>query len=231
MMKKAPLQAILFDLSETLLDRAKSLDQYMRQHYKRYEKQWGHVGVEDFCRRFTELDCRGYAPKLEVYRELLEEFNVKGLTPEDMSKDYRTEFQKHAQAFPMMKETLLELRKRGYLIGIITNGVAEFQKRNMEALGLTELVDVTVISETEGLKKPARAIFLRASERLGVAPEQCLYIGDHPRNDVGGARAAGMMTGWFSGSGMEWPDEMAERADYEVGRLEEVLTLECLGSV
>ncbi|GAA3314664.1 hypothetical protein GCM10020331_007770 [Ectobacillus funiculus] len=48
----------------------------------------------------------------------------------------------------------------------------------------------------KGLKKPQAEIFLRALERLDVSPEESVYVGDHPENDVIAARNVGMNAVW-----------------------------------
>ena len=63
-------------------------------------------------------------------------------------------------------------------------------------LGLGSLFDVVVISQSEGLTKPDPLIFTRAVERIGVAPGEAMFVGDHPEIDVAGARAAGLVPVW-----------------------------------
>jgi putative hydrolase of the HAD superfamily len=96
-----------------------------------------------------------------------------------------------------LRDTLTALRERGLRLGIVTNGETEFQLKNIHALGLPELVDTILISEQERIKKPEPDIFLRAAERLGTTPSRCLFVGDHPVNDIDGAKRVGMRTAWF----------------------------------
>src|SRR5438093_1053727 len=49
-----------------------------------------------------------------------------------------------------------------------------------------------VSSGREGFEKPNPAIFHLAAERAGVAPEEAVYVGDHPRIDAAAAEAVGM---------------------------------------
>ncbi len=87
---------------------------------------------------------------------------------------------------------------------MITNGFTEFQLLNIRSLGIDKYMDTIVVSEEERIKKPQAEIFMRALERLGVTPEESVYIGDHPENDVIGARNVGMNAIWkkdaFSGT-------------------------------
>ena len=57
----------------------------------------------------------------------------------------------------------------------------------------------------------------RMAELLGAAPEELLYVGDDPFNDVGGAYAAGYTPVWVKTSGI-WP-EGERRAPYEIDNL------------
>ena len=79
---------------------------------------------------------------------------------------------------------------------MITNGFGDFQTGNIHALGIQKYFDVILISEIEGIRKPDPAIFLRAADLMGVLPEECAYIGDHPINDVTASRNVGMMGIW-----------------------------------
>jgi putative hydrolase of the HAD superfamily len=57
-------------------------------------------------------------------------------------------------------------------------------------------MDAVLVSESEGVSKPAREIFERAAARVGVPVQECCYVGDHPELDVAGATAAAMLAVW-----------------------------------
>jgi putative hydrolase of the HAD superfamily len=131
-----------------------------------------------------------------------------------------------------MEQTLTALRTAGIKLGIITNGETHLQLRSILALDLDRLVDVYLISESEGCRKPHASIFLRATERLGVAPQDCAFVGDKPQTDMLGAREVGMQTVWFP-NGLSWPQSYDWRPDAEVLQLSELsakLTLSEPGS-
>ena len=79
-------------------------------------------------------------------------------------------------------------------LGIITNGSGETQRAKFKAAGLAEVIsaDHLWISAEVGTAKPDPAIFLMASQALGEAPEDCLFIGDQEQDDQAAAAAAGM---------------------------------------
>ncbi len=59
-------------------------------------------------------------------------------------------------------------------------------------LPIAPLVDVAVFSIGIGRRKPDPMMYLTACERLGVAPDECLYIGDGGSRELTGASAVGM---------------------------------------
>jgi putative hydrolase of the HAD superfamily len=91
-----------------------------------------------------------------------------------------------------VKDTILELDKRGYILGIIANTITETEIPDwMESDGLTKYFKAVVLSSKVALRKPNPEIYWEAARRVGVEPCQCAYVGDNPVRDVEGTRAAG----------------------------------------
>ncbi|MDE7389105.1 MAG: YjjG family noncanonical pyrimidine nucleotidase [Muribaculaceae bacterium] len=88
-------------------------------------------------------------------------------------------------------DLLADLRRRGYKIGVLSNGFTVVQHGKMAVSGLDKLVDMVVLSDDIGVTKPDRRIFDHAISRAGVRPCQCLMIGDNPDTDIAGAIGAG----------------------------------------
>jgi putative hydrolase of the HAD superfamily len=91
-------------------------------------------------------------------------------------------------------------------VAIISNGARQSREATLAHLPFKHHVSALISSESAGCRKPDPAIFLHAAQALGMAPEQCLYVGDHPINDVSGAMAAGMSAVWLSGFHV-WPED------------------------
>ena len=86
------------------------------------------------------------------------------------------------------------LRLKGRMkIGSVTNGNADLQ-----AIGLAHHFTVSVAANELGCAKPDPAIFLAACERLGVAPQDAVYVGDDVLLDVKGAQQAGLRAVWLN---------------------------------
>lgn len=78
---------------------------------------------------------------------------------------------------PDMIELVRDLRRRGLKTGLLSNswGLSGYP-RDL----LAELFEVTVISGEVGLRKPDPQIFKLTADRLGVAPDRCVFVDDHP---------------------------------------------------
>ena len=87
-----------------------------------------------------------------------------------------------------MLDAVRELRQAGLLTGLISNS---WSTAHYDRDLLSELFDAVVISADVGLHKPQPEIYLLAAERLGVDPEQCLFV-DDLRENCEGAEAVGM---------------------------------------
>jgi epoxide hydrolase-like predicted phosphatase len=83
-----------------------------------------------------------------------------------------------------------DLRARGYRVAVVTNNIREWEATWTRTIPL-EWFDVVVDSCVVGLRKPDPEIYLLACERLGVDPEESVFLDDMEIN-VSGARAIGM---------------------------------------
>lgn len=90
-------------------------------------------------------------------------------------------------------EGLFEYLTRSRRLGIVTNAYdAEAQRARIAATGLDRWVEVVVVAVEVGYFKPDPRIMLTAAEALGVASNECIYVGDSHEFDVIAATDAGM---------------------------------------
>ena len=111
---------------------------------------------------------------------------------------------------PGAEEVLAALRADGYRLALISM-CAPDAPAMWRASPLEGTVDVEVFSCDVGLRKPDPEIYLLATERLGVAPRACLYVGDGSYRELSGAAAVGMRSVLISD-----PEEEAEMLRPEV---------------
>nr|WP_112179458.1 MULTISPECIES: HAD-IIIA family hydrolase [Paraliobacillus] len=190
------IKAVLFDLDGTLLDRDTTIRNFIEDQYDRFRHYLYTVPKRNYVNRFIELDQHGYVWKDKVYKELIEEYHFAELTWESMLEDYLLHVSEHAVAYSGLNEMIKTLKRSGYHLGIITNGKSVLQMNMIEVLNIKSYFDVILISESEGIKKPDPLIFQKALISLKVRPNESIYIGDHPKNDVQAAMSIGMQGIW-----------------------------------
>ena len=91
--------------------------------------------------------------------------------------------------FPGMTETLERLQENGIPWGIVTNKPARFTRPVLEGLGVFEQAACVVSGDTLSERKPHPAPVLHACRALGLAPQQCLFVGDDRRDIIAGRDA------------------------------------------
>jgi putative hydrolase of the HAD superfamily len=190
------IKAVIFDLDGTLLNRDESVKKFIDNQYERLNKWVRHIPKEKYITRFIELDNRGYVWKDKVYQQLVGELDITEIPWEGLLQDYISQFKNNCVPFPNLLSMLEELRSNNLILGIITNGIGQFQMDNIKALGIEKYFKTILVSEWEGIKKPDPQIFKRALEQLNVLPNESIFVGDHPENDVKAAQNVGIKGIW-----------------------------------
>ncbi len=98
------------------------------------------------------------------------------------------------------------VRAQGVRVVVVTNNIVSEQRRKLDRLGLTSLVDVLITSEEVGAQKPDPRIFHAALQAVTAEPVHAVMLGDAWPADVEGARAAGIRPVWLNRHGRECPD-------------------------
>ena len=121
------------------------------------------------------------------------------------------------QLRPEIDGLLRRLRERGLKLGIVANQPARAIER-LERAGIAQFFEHHGLSGSTGLRKPDPRAFLAATEALGVAPADCIMVGDRIDNDIIPAKALGMAAIRFKTGRhrRQQPRSPAETPDAEV---------------
>lgn len=114
-------------------------------------------------------------------------------------KDERGATQR-AELVPGAAETVRELARRGYPIGLVADGFTDTFRNVFTQHGLLELFDAMSVSEEVGVQKPDPRMFRAALDRLGVAEAdygRVVMVGNHLGRDIKGANGLGLVSVWL----------------------------------
>ena len=185
-------KAILFDFDDTLQDRVEAFLGVAREMLYRAFPELSVAEVESRAQTMLVENNHGYVGYLEFFDSLRKHWGWPA-DSELLWDEFQRRFPFYSVLFSDAEAVLRELKRRGYYLGIITNGTMPQQNLKVDHSGLRPLLDVVQVAGEEGVGKPHAEVFRRAAQRLCVAPENCVYVGDYPKNDIVGAQAAGMM--------------------------------------
>lgn len=100
----------------------------------------------------------------------------------------------------------------------LSNGNAD-----VERVGIGRYFCGSVSARDAGVAKPDVRIFQAAADRLQLAPNQILHVGDDESLDVLGALAAGMQTAWINRSDKLW--SFGQQPEISVAGMDELCEL------
>ncbi len=209
------LQAVLFDLDNTLYD---------------FSQTWQQATTPLLASLFP-----GESHNLEDIREEFNHINTvvfryvdHGLIPSGAGRHMRWELlmalhglkvsapelnARHVEAmmqcvpFPDTPAVIAQLAER-FALAIITNGPADLMDRRLESIGLGRYFPppLRICPEVAHALKPDPAIFHEALKRLNIVAEHACYVGDSWEYDILGAHGAGLPCIWFNPEHRPCPD-------------------------
>jgi putative hydrolase of the HAD superfamily len=110
---------------------------------------------------------------------------------------YFQAWEQHTLTDPDAPEVLRELRRRGIKIGVLSNTMWPRDRHELifSRDGILDLIDGAVYSSEIPWTKPHPEAFRAAIAAVGATrPQDCVYVGDRPFDDVHGAHQAGLRT-------------------------------------
>lgn len=117
------------------------------------------------------------------------------------------------------------LAKMRLIRGVITDGLAVKQSEKLLRLKLYRLFTpgAIFISDQIGINKPNLKLYQRACDELKLYPNQVVYVGDDPVNDIDPAKALGMLTVLMHRGGKYLSRSGRLKPDYQVDSFRQLL--------
>ena len=194
------LKAILFDLDDTLLDRDQAVE---NMFCVILEKCYGAVTLsvkKEMLQAFKESDLEnyGYNDKSKVLEIFFNEFPPKYTMSLNSVQDFWNEHFPLCFSINQNTINIINTIKKQVQVAIITNGSTQRQKAKIVNTNLNQCFDIIIISEEVGFSKPDKCIFKLALHKLGVQPEEALFVGDDLEKDMIGCQNINMKGIWFN---------------------------------
>jgi putative hydrolase of the HAD superfamily len=187
--------AVIFDLYGTLVDDFASS---VGQLHVEFVKTLG-VPPDSFMKLWrdtTEMRVIGAFQTVEASIEYVCNLLGVRITMEQLTRAVEIRSQLIRRTLsprPDALETLARIRNNGYKIGLLSNCSIEIPIVWPET-AFADLVDSAIFSSREGLKKPDPRIYQLACNRLGMKPNDCLYIADGENYELAAAAKVGLHT-------------------------------------
>ena len=126
--------------------------------------------------------------------------------------------QSAVQFFPSVPETLHELKRRGFNLGIVTNTFNSQEEKFLwfKTVGIDDIWDTYADSFVLQITKPDPRIYMAAIDPLNVRPENAIFVG-HAQIELDGAKSVGMTTVMFN------PDANCTISDFKAKNFSDLL--------
>jgi len=178
------IKAVLFDLDGTLLDTAQDFHESLNE--LRAEENLAPLSFETVR---AQVSHGGHALVRLGFGVLDEDAHEK--LRMRLLNIYRQRLAKHTRLFEGGDEMLDALENRGLSWGIVTNKPGWLTDPLLVEVNLSSRARAVVSGDTLPERKPHPLPLMHAAASMGVAPGECVYVGDAER-DMQAAKAAGM---------------------------------------
>jgi phosphoglycolate phosphatase len=183
-----PANAVLFDLDGTLVDTAPDMAAALNRVVR--EEGFSALPAENIR---PHVSRGGLAlTRLAFGGRFTDETRIEALRQRFLQY-YLEDIAQHSRLFEGFEDLLNRLEQARIAWGIVTNKPAWLTDPLVAQLKLNERSAVTISGDTTAERKPHPLPLITAAETIGLPCDQCIYVGDDPR-DIEAGKAARMTT-------------------------------------
>jgi len=219
-------KCILFSINDTLYDSTFQMNT-ARMNAVRAMIETGLPTDIETTYRVLEDIVKEYGPDYtKHFDELLKRLGLKR-EPRVIASGviaYRETSAAYLKPYPDTVSTLLKLRDLEYKLGVISGGIAVKQWQKLVQLGVQHIFHFVVISEELGTENLDLNVFEFALEKMGVRPEETVFIGSRLEPDILCANKVGLISVRIRKGEhrFESPEKTESTPRYEINRLSEI---------
>lgn len=219
----ADIDAVFFDLDDTLVQYVRSPGEVLQRSYERLDLD-SLFPVQAYYDRYTEFAEQYDAMddlRSACFAALAEERGYDPGLGREVAATFADERdQSNVELVPGAQQ-VLETLYGDYRLAVITNGAPDAQRAKMDAVGLDRWSETRVIAGHEVPPKPSAEPFEIALNALDATPETALKVGDSLETDIAGANALGIESVWVSAD----EDSQGHAPTHRIEHLDELLAL------
>lgn len=173
-----PIKAVLFDLDGTIADTLPLIKKTYAKVFEEMNIPWGN----DDVMKMIGLPLREIGGIMAGIGKEEEFFN-------NYQKQYRELHHNYIKVFPGTREMLINLQEKGLPLGIVTSKSKVGADLTLSSINLAKYFAAVVTVDDTLKHKPDPEPVLLGAEKLGVKPDQAVFVGDSPYDIVAGNRA------------------------------------------
>lgn len=186
------IKTIFFDWGNTLIQYTENLEEKMDRLLGPHNLNW--ESFYPYWRNFYYLRSKGDIKNdqdmfLQINRVLQKEIPLNEVR--DTRLDCSVILKKNIEVVKNLKF------KKGYKVGLLSNGIKEWIERKLEKNKINNLFDAVIVSSAVGVRKPNAEIYYVAIKSVSAKPEETIFISDELCDDLVAAKGCGMKTIWY----------------------------------
>lgn len=220
---------LLFDADNTLLD----FDKDERQALIRVLTEYGVPVSEENISTYSKIN-QGLWKRLEkgeITKPELKKIRfglffdaigfVSDIDPFEVNERYLSFLSEGGNLLEGAKQICERLKAEGYEMHIITNGIADTQRKRLTRSGIYGLFETVFVSETVGYQKPRKEFFDYVLKNIRQQDkDKVLVIGDSLSSDIKGAVNSEIPCVWLNMNNAAAPEDM--KIDYVINDISEL---------
>jgi len=229
-----PLRAVFFDIDDTLFSTTEFAQKARRNAIQSMIDIGLRVNVDEALQELNEIIREFTSNHAHHFDKLLQRIpatTYEGINPvlivaAGVIGYHQTKYDE-LHAFPDAVHALQALNNTPLLLGVITAGLAIKQAEKLIRLDLYRYIDPRsiFISDQIGISKPNPKLFLQACHRSGIRPEETIYVGNDPINDIDPAHDIGMVTVLIQRAGTSIRSVGNSAPRYRIAAFDELLAI------
>ena len=190
------IQAIIFDLDNTLLDFIKMKQFAVKAAITAMNEAGLNVDEEKAYQEILDLYVNKGWENQQVFDDYLNQ-TIGEVSNKILAAgivNYRRAREATLLVYPNVNKTLIELTKMGIKLAVVSDAPSREAWMRLYYLNLHHVFDPVLTYDDTGVRKPSPKPFQMALDYLKLKPEEALMIGDWPERDVVGAKQIGIKT-------------------------------------